>query len=82
MAKRNMSTRGEALDKQGRTWTSVVLHRDEAESRDFDFWFDGLSPEERVEAVDQCLVSCLKTRGDHGIPRLRRVHRVVKRKRR
>ena len=28
---------------------------------------DGLSPEERVDAVDQCLISCLKTRGTHGI---------------
>ena len=62
-----METRGQAVDEKGRTWTGVVLRMDEAEPEDFDFWFDGLSPEERVDAVDQCLISCLKTRGTHGI---------------
>jgi len=77
-----MEKRGEARDRTGRTWSAVVLKMDEAEARDFDFWFDGLSPEERVDAVDECLRSCLKTREAHGGERLRRVYRVIKWKRR
>jgi hypothetical protein len=49
----------------------------EAEEADFRFWYEGLSPEQRVEAVGEALESCLKARGADGVPRLRRVHRRV-----
>jgi hypothetical protein len=52
----------------------------EAEEEDFRFWFEDLSPEDRVNTVDSCLLGCLKTRGADGTPRLRRVFRIVKRK--
>ena len=50
----------------------------EAEEADFRFWYERLTPEERVEVVGSALESCLKTRGDNGVPRLRRVHRRIK----
>lgn len=48
--------------------------RDAAEEADFRFWYEGLTPKERVAAVADALESCLKTRGFDGIPRLRRVY--------
>ena len=77
-----MAKRGQAIDKKGRTWTGVVLRRDDAEEEDFRFWFENLSPEERVDAVDSCLLSALKAKGLHGPFRLRRVSRRIERKRR
>ena len=50
----------------------------EAEEADFRFWYEGLSPEERVNAVQDCLLSALKAKGIREIPRLRRVYRVLK----
>ena len=73
-----MEQRGQAKDHHGRTWTATVLSEDETEEADFRFWYDGLSPEERVNAVQDCLLSCLKAKGIHEIPRLRRVYRVLK----
>ncbi len=75
-----MDERGSAKDKYGRLWTARVVPMDKAEEADFRFWFEGLSPEERVDAVDECLQGCLKTKGAHGTERLRRVFRVIKRK--
>jgi hypothetical protein len=74
--------RGEAFDGKGRRWLGRVVERREAEEEDFSFWFDGLSPVERVEAVDECLSSALKTKGRHGPGRLRRFFEVVQFKRR
>lgn len=75
-----MSERGSAIDKHGRMWKASVVPMAEGEEEDFRFWFDGLSPEDRVNSVDSCLLGCLKTRGADGTPRLRRVFRIVKRK--
>jgi hypothetical protein len=75
-----MMERGSGIDKHGRIWKARVVPTAEAEEEDFRFWFEGLSPEERVTSVDLCLSGCLKTRGANGTPRLRRVFRIVKRK--
>jgi hypothetical protein len=70
--------RGQARDRHGRVWTASVLLETEAEEADFRFWYDDLTPEQRVRAVEDCLLSTLKTRGIREIPRLRRVYRIVK----
>jgi hypothetical protein len=77
-----MEKRGQATDRHGRTWVARVGSQDEAEEEDFRFWYEELTPEERVRAVEDCLLSSLKARGVNEIPRLRRVCRVVERKRR
>jgi len=68
------------VERDGRRWTIRVVAAEEAEQADFDFWFER-TPEERVAAVADCLLSALKTRGIDEIPRLRRVCRVVERPR-
>jgi hypothetical protein len=73
-----MEQRGQAKDRHGRTWTATVVSEEEAEEADFRFWYEGLTPEERVNAVQDCLLSSLKAKGIREIPRLRRVHRVLK----
>ena len=65
-----MARRKRVRDRHGRTWTVIKIRRKEAEGEDFHFWYDGLTPEQRVEAVAETLESCLKTRGLDGIPRL------------
>src|SRR2546421_11535079 len=65
------------IDRNGKTWSVSKVRWEDAERADFRFWYDGLTPEERVEAVAAALESCLKTRGQIGIPRLRRVHRRI-----
>jgi hypothetical protein len=78
-----MEKRGQATDRHGRVWTAQVISQDEAEEADFRFWYEELTPEERVRAVEDCLLSSLKAKGIHEIPRLRRdVCRVVKRRHR
>ena len=72
-----MERRGEVTDRHGRTWTVTVLDQDEAQEEDFRYWYDGMTPAERVEAVADCLLSSLKTQGIDEIPRLRRVSRIV-----
>lgn len=73
-----MKRRGQAVDRHGKTWTATVVTEAEAEEADFRFWYEGLTPAERVDAVQDCLLSSLKTRGIREIPRLRRVYRVIK----
>ena len=72
-----MEIRGHALDRHGRCWEARVLDQAEAEAEDFRFWYEDLSPVERVAAVADCLLSSLKAKGIHEIPRLRRVYRVL-----
>lgn len=72
---RTMEIRGKATDRHGRVWTGTVVCEDEAEEADFRFWYEGMTPEERVAAVEECLLSSLKAKGIHEIPRLRRVAR-------
>lgn len=77
-----METRGRAIDRHGRVWEARVLDQEEQEEADFVFWFEGMTPEDRVRAVGDCLLSSLKARGVNAIPRLRRVCRVVESERR
>lgn len=73
-----MEERGQATDRHGRTWVARIVSQDEAEEEDFRFWYEELTPEERVRAVEDCLLSSLKARGVNEIPRLRRVCRIIK----
>ena len=66
--------------RRGKVWTGMVVDQDEAEEEDFRFWYENFTPAQRVEAVEDCLLSSLKAKGIHEIPRLRRVYRVVERK--
>jgi hypothetical protein len=77
-----MKVHGRGADRHGRVWTATILSDSEADEADFRFWYEGLSPEERVDAVQDCLLSSLKAKGIREIPRLRRVHRVLESKRR
>ena len=73
-----MERRGQAVDRHNRVWPATVVSKAEVEEADFQFWYEGLSPEERVNAVQDCLLSALKARGIREIPRLRKVHRVLR----
>jgi len=77
-----MEQRGRAVDRHGRVWTARVVDRTEAAAEDLRFWYENLTPEQRVEAVEECLLSALKAQGIDEIPRLRRVSRVVQHPRR
>lgn len=77
-----MERRGQAIDRHGRTWVGAVVQKTDADAEDFRFWFDGMTPEERVRAVGDCLLSSLKAQGIDAVPRLRRISRVVERPRR
>jgi hypothetical protein len=77
-----MEKRGQAVYPHGRVWTATVVSEAEAEEADFRFWYEGLTPEERVNAVQDCLLSALNARGIREIPRLRRVYRVIQQTRR
>lgn len=70
--------RARVMVRGGRIWTIRKVPRERAEEEDFRFWYEGLSPEERVKAVGEALESCLKTRGRNAVPRLRRVHRRIR----
>jgi hypothetical protein len=71
--------RSQARDRRGRLWTMTVVPKAEAAEEDFRFWYEELTPAQRVDLVDQCLLDCLKTKGKNGLPRLRRVYRRVER---
>ncbi len=74
-----MSESKQVIDSRGRAWTVTKVSWKDAEEQDFRFWYEGLTPEERVEAVGDALEGCLKTRGLNAVPRLRRVHRRIER---
>ena len=74
---RKPAERSVSVERNGKRWTIKKVHRRDAERADFEFWYDGLTPGQRVAAVGEALESCLKTRGLDGVPRLRRVHRRV-----
>jgi hypothetical protein len=67
------------VDKHGRTWTAAIVRWEDAEAEDFRFWYEELTPEQRVDPVYDALESCLKAKGINAVPRLRRVHRRIKR---
>src|SRR5574341_1594153 len=74
-----MAKSRKVIDRRGRIWTIAKVGWKEAEEKDFRFWYEGLTPAERVNTVAAALEGCLKTRGRNGIPRLRRVHRRIER---
>lgn len=74
-----MEKRGQGTDRHGRVWEARVLSQEEAEEEDFRFWYEEMTPEERVRAVEECLLSSLRARGINEIPRIRRVGRILKR---
>src|SRR5215218_3664607 len=57
-----MEKRGQATDRHGRVWEARVLSQEEAEEEDFRFWYEEMTPEERVRAVEECLLSSLRAR--------------------
>jgi hypothetical protein len=75
-----MEKRGQAADRHGKIWVGTIVRFDEAEENDFLFWYEGMSPDERVNAVSSCMEGAIKTRGDNAGKRLRRVFRIIKRK--
>ena len=77
-----MIRRSQIQDRRGRTWTLSIVPREEAEEEDFRFWYEELTPAQRVDLVSECLLSCLKAKGIDELPQLRRVSRRVKRPRR
>jgi hypothetical protein len=74
-----MPKRRRVVDHRGRTWTATKTARRDADAEDFRFWFEELSPAQRVLEVEAALEQCLKARGQRGVPRLRRVHRRFRR---
>lgn len=74
-----MIVRTRLRDRRGRLWTLSKVPKAEADEEDFRFWYEELTPEQRVDLVDECLESSLKAQG-RVKPRLRRVHRRVQRK--
>ena len=75
----NMVASRKTLRRNGRLWTVSKIRVEEAEPEDLRFWYDDLTPEQRVDAVYDALEMCLKVKGVDGVPRLRRVHRLIKR---
>lgn len=69
------------IERDGRIWTIQDVSWDEAEEESFRFWY-AMSPDDRVKPTEEALEICLRIRGLNGVPRLRRVNRIVKRKRR
>lgn len=74
-----MPERKRIRDLKGRVWTLSKVRLSEAADEDFRFWYEELSPEERVRAVGDAVQDWLKARGQVGVPRLRRVHRRIQR---
>ena len=64
--------------RNGRTWTVQQVSWAEQEEVDFLFWLEGMTPEERVEAVGDATLMGYTIKGMNGIPRLRRVHKRFK----
>ena len=75
-----MGTLKKTFQRNGRTWTMEKVRWEDAEEEDFRFWYEGLTPKQRLEAVYEALEMCLKAKGVDAVPRLRRVHRMFKRR--
>ena len=71
--------RSEVRDARGRVWKIARVPERLLAAEDARFWRDELTPEERVDAVDACVVGWFEVRGKRGAPRLRRVSRRVQR---
>jgi len=64
-------------DAKGRLWQVALVPTERADEEDARFWYEELSPEERVVAVHACVKSALAAQGVEHVPRLRRVARFV-----
>ena len=67
-----MGTLRKVLKRNGLAWTLSKVRLKDAEEEDFRFWYEGLTPEQRVKAVYDALEMCLKMKGVDAVPRLRR----------
>ena len=67
-------------DGVGRTWQVSIVPSSEADAEDGRFWYEELTPAERVMAVEECVRSALLAQGWSDVPRLRRVARLVERR--
>jgi hypothetical protein len=75
-----MTSSKKKFKRYGQTWTVSKIRMPDAEDEDLRFWHESLTPEQRVDAVYDALEMCLKMKGVNAVPRLRRVHRLIKRK--
>lgn len=73
--------RATITDRHGRRWTIASVPLEHAQATDLEFWLQ-LTPEQRVDAMGDCLLDWLKARGIDEVPRLRRVSRRAQRTRR
>lgn len=73
-----MPEREHVTDRRGRVWTVSKVSMAQSEDEDFRFWFEQMTPDERVVAVYEALESSLKAKGIHAVPRFRKVCRRVR----
>ncbi len=68
-------------DRHGQTWTMTkVALGEEADEADFSFWYDNLTPEERVAEIAECWKAYEQTKGIvRGVPRFARLCRRTQR---
>jgi hypothetical protein len=71
-----LTEREKAVGLQGRAWIAPVLTSEEEEA-EFLYWQENFTPAERVDAVADCLLACLRAHGIDEIPRLQKVCRIV-----
>ena len=50
-----MTSCNKILKRNGRTWTLSKVSLKDAENEDFRFWYEGLTPEQSIEAVYDAL---------------------------
>ena len=74
-----MTLQRKTLQRNAQVWTLSRVPLEREEDEDFRFWYEGLTPSQRVDAVYEALEMCLKGKGVDAVPRLRRVHRLIKR---
>jgi len=74
-----MNPSRKTFNRNGRVWTLSKIRLAEAEEEDFRFWYEGMTAAQRVDAVYDALEMSLKMKGVNAVPRLRRVHRLLKR---
>jgi len=53
-----MGTLRKVLKRNGLAWTLSKVRLKDAEEEDFRFWYEGLTPEQRVKAVYDALEMC------------------------
>ncbi|MGH7297884.1 MAG: hypothetical protein ACRELB_23290 [Polyangiaceae bacterium] len=63
-------------DREGRRVTITLLRFGEAEDEDLRYWLEELTPQERLDAVEECMQDYLRLKGRRDLPRVRRVLRL------